>query len=52
MLDVNAGNNLLTLTGGSLEPAEEVTFSVRLSIPADAEAGVYANTTSETGMHD
>ena len=47
MLDVNDDDNLLILTGGSLDPAEEVTFNVRVSIPAEALAGVYANTTSE-----
>jgi hypothetical protein len=40
------GTSVLTLTGGSLGPAESCVFSVTLRVPASAPGGSYANTTS------
>ena len=41
-----AGTSLLTLTGGSLDPAASCAFSVTLQVPSAASWGVYTNTTS------
>jgi hypothetical protein len=40
------GTSVLTLTGGSLGPAESCVFSVTLRVPASAPGGSYTNTTS------
>lgn len=40
------GTSVLTLTGGSLGPAETCVFSVTLQVPAGAPGGSYTNTTS------
>jgi len=45
-LSGSAGNTFLTLSGGSLLPGEECTFTVPLSVPAMAALGTYPNTTS------
>ena len=43
----SAGDTFLTLTGGSLQPAESCTFSVSLNVPVAAVPGNYPNTTSD-----
>ena len=45
-LTASAGNTLLTLMGGSLNPGEVCTFSVTLNVPAGASPGFYSSTTS------
>ena len=42
----SAGDTLLTLTGGTLTPGENCTFSVTLNVPAGAAPGSYTNVTS------
>lgn len=42
----SAGDTLLTLTAGSLQPGESCTFSVTANIPAGATSGIFASTTS------
>ncbi len=39
------GMGVLTLSGGSLPPGSSCTFSVELSVPAEAVPGTYPNTT-------
>ncbi len=41
-----SGTSLLTLTNGSLGPAETCTFDVTIEIPPGASPGTYPNTTS------
>ncbi len=43
---LTAPGNVLTLTGGSLLPSEECTFSVTLDIPVATTPGTYTNVTS------
>lgn len=43
----SSGDTFLTLSGGSLAPGEDCTFSVMLNVPADAVPGTKTNTTSE-----
>jgi hypothetical protein len=45
----SAGDTLLTLTGGTLAPGGNCSFSVTLDVPAGATPGSYANTTSGVG---
>ena len=42
----SAGNTLLTLSNGALNPGGSCTFSVTLNVPAAAAPAVYTNTTS------
>lgn len=42
-----AGNSVLTLTGGTIAPNAQCTFSVALDVPDDAETGQYTNATSD-----
>jgi hypothetical protein len=42
----SAGNTLLTLTGGTLSPGSNCTFSMTLNVPIGAPFGTYSNTTS------
>ncbi|MEM6793337.1 MAG: hypothetical protein AAF725_05115 [Acidobacteriota bacterium] len=45
-LTASAGDTLLTLAGGSLNPGESCTFSVDVNIPAAAPSGSFPNVTS------
>ncbi len=40
------GTDLLTLSGGTLDPGESCTFEVNVEVPAGASPGSYSNTTS------
>lgn len=42
----SAGDTLLTLMGGTLDPGVSCTFTVTLDVPAAATFGTYTNTTS------
>jgi len=41
-----SGTSTLSFTGGTLSPGESCTFSVQVDVPAGADPGFYANTTS------
>ncbi len=41
-----SGTSTISLTGGTLAPDESCTFTVSVTVPAEAEEGTYTNTTS------